>query len=84
MVPPDYHWEKVQRILEGDDMTEKKIVQTLRRTSTPGGLSEDCTGCPYYRKEKPPAELIEELGVDTCLQMYCAAYRKRRRKEQSE
>ena len=61
-------------------MKGKKIVQTLRRTSTPGGLSEDCTGCPYYRKEKPPAELIEELGVDTCLQTYCAAYRARRRK----
>lgn len=22
MVPPDYHWEKVQRILEGDAMTD--------------------------------------------------------------
>lgn len=60
-------------------MTGQEIVQELRCTSTPGGLSEDCTGCPYYRKEKPPAELIEELGVDICLQMYCAAYRKRRR-----
>lgn len=31
MVPPDYHGEKVQRILEGDDMTEKEIVQALQR-----------------------------------------------------
>ena len=27
MVPPNYHWEKVQRILEGDDMTDKEIIQ---------------------------------------------------------
>lgn len=46
-------------------MKGKKIVQTLRRTSTPGGLSEDCTGCPYYRKEQLDAELKEKLGMDT-------------------
>ena len=45
--------------------TEKEIVQALRCTSTPGSLHEDCTGCPYYRKEKLDAELKEKLGVDT-------------------
>lgn len=44
---------------------EKEIVQALRCTSTPGSLHEDCTGCPYYRKEKLDAELKEKLGVDT-------------------
>ena len=43
----------------------KEIVQAMRCTSTPGGLSEDCTGCPYYRKEQLDAELKEKLGVDT-------------------
>ena len=46
-------------------MTGKEIVQALRCTSTPGSLHEDCTGCPYYRKEKLDAELKEKLGVDT-------------------
>ena len=46
-------------------MTRQEIVQALRCTSTPGGLHEDCTGCPYYRKEKLDAELKEKLGVDT-------------------
>ena len=46
-------------------MTGKEIVQALRCTSTPGGLHEDCTGCPYYRKEQLDAELKEKLGVDT-------------------
>lgn len=46
-------------------MTDKEIIQALRRTSTPGGLYEDCTGCPYYRKEQLDAELKEKLGVDT-------------------
>ena len=46
-------------------MTDKEIVQALRCTSTPGSLHEDCTGCPYYRKEKLDAELKEKLGVDT-------------------
>lgn len=46
-------------------MTDQEIVQALRCTSTPGGLSEDCTGCPYYRKEQLDAELKEKLGVDT-------------------
>ena len=44
---------------------EKETVQALRCTSTPGSLHEDCTGCPYYRKEKLDAELKEKLGVDT-------------------
>ena len=44
---------------------EKEIVQALWCTSTPGSLHEDCTGCPYYRKEKMDAELKEKLGVDT-------------------
>lgn len=43
----------------------KEIVQALRCTSTPGSLHEDCTGCPYYRKEQLDAELKEKLGVDT-------------------
>lgn len=46
-------------------MKDKEIVQALRCTSTPGGLYEDCTGCPYYRKEQLDAELKEKLGVDT-------------------
>ena len=46
-------------------MTDKETVQALRCTSTPGSLHEDCTGCPYYRKEKLDAELKEKLGVDT-------------------
>ena len=40
-------------------------MQALRCTSTPGSLHEDCTGCPYYRKEQLDAELKEKLGVDT-------------------
>ena len=46
-------------------MTYEEIIQALRCTSTPGSLHEDCTGCPYYRKEKLDAELKEKLGVDT-------------------
>lgn len=46
-------------------MTSQEIAQALRCTSTPGGLHEDCTGCPYYRKEQLDAELKEKLGVDT-------------------
>lgn len=46
-------------------MTGQEVVQALRCTSTPGSLHEDCTGCPYYRKEKLDAELKEKLGVDT-------------------
>lgn len=46
-------------------MTDEKIIQALRCTSTPGSLHEDCTGCPYYRKEQLDAELKEKLGVDT-------------------
>ena len=46
-------------------MTGQETVQALRCTSTPGSLHEDCTGCPYYRKEKLDAELKEKLGVDT-------------------
>lgn len=46
-------------------MKDKEIVQALRCTSTPGGLHEDCTGCPYYRKEQLDAELKEKLGMDT-------------------
>lgn len=46
-------------------MTGQEIVQALRCTSTPGSLHEDCTGCPYYRKEQLDAELKEKLGVDT-------------------
>lgn len=46
-------------------MKDKEIIQALRCTSTPGSLHEDCTGCPYYRKEQLDAELKEKLGVDT-------------------
>ena len=38
-------------------MTDKEIVRALRCMSTPGSLHEDCTGCPYYRKEQLDAEL---------------------------
>lgn len=66
MVPPDYHREKVQRILEGDDMTEKEIIQVLRRCAS--GESEEecpftkkygCDGCP-----KVSADLIERLTAE--------------------
>lgn len=46
-------------------MKDKEIIQALRCTSTPGGLYEDCTGCPYYREEQLDAERKEKLGVDT-------------------
>lgn len=46
-------------------MKDKENAQALQCTSTPGGLHEDCTGCPYYRKEQLDAELKEKLGVDT-------------------
>lgn len=46
-------------------MKPEEIVRTLRCASTPGGLSEDCQGCPYYRKEQLGAELKERLGADT-------------------
>lgn len=46
-------------------MTAQEIVRALQCTSTPGSLHEDCTGCPYYRKEQLDAVLKEKLGVDT-------------------
>jgi hypothetical protein len=45
MVPPDYHWEKVQRILEGDDMTDKEIVQALRCCAKGLGHDDACENC---------------------------------------
>lgn len=47
MVPPDYHWEKVQRILEGDDMTDKEIIQTLRICAT--HIEKGCGLCPQMK-----------------------------------
>ena len=52
MVPPDYHWEKVQRILEGDDMTEKEIVQALRCCAE--GLRETKFGLAPGPITRPP------------------------------
>lgn len=67
MVPPDYHWEKVQRILEGDDMTEKKIVQALRRCQ----FGAPCARCQTVSDQncvsvmqKCAADLIERMTAD--------------------
>lgn len=64
MVPPNYHWEKVQRILEGDDMTDKEIIQALRCCES----GVQCTRCPVVRNKrcvnvmyKSAADLIERL-----------------------
>lgn len=46
-------------------MSCEDIVRALRCISTPGGEHEDCTGCPYYKKERLSAELKERLLVDT-------------------
>lgn len=46
-------------------MTEKKVAQALRCTSTPGGPTEDCEKCPYWKTEQLTAEQKEKLGVDT-------------------
>lgn len=46
-------------------MTDKKIVQALRCTSTPGGPTGDCEKCPYWKTEQLTAEQKEKLGVDT-------------------
>jgi hypothetical protein len=66
MVQADHYWEKVQRILEGDAMTDKEIVQALRCCAS--GESEEecpftkkygCDGCP-----KVSADLIERLTAE--------------------
>ncbi len=46
-------------------MTGKEIIQALRCTSTPGGPTEDCEKCPYWKTEQLTAEQKEKLGVDT-------------------
>ena len=46
-------------------MTDKEIIQALRCTSTPGGPTEDCEKCPYWKTEQLTAEQKEKLGVDT-------------------
>ena len=46
-------------------MTRQEIVQALRCTSTPGGPTEDCEKCPYWKTEQLTAEQKEKLGVDT-------------------
>ena len=67
MVPPAYHWEKDQRILEGDDMTEKKIVQALRRCQ----FGAPCARCQTVSDQncvsvmqKCAADLIERMTAD--------------------
>nr|DAD77877.1 MAG TPA: Protein of unknown function (DUF551) [Siphoviridae sp. ctHDv29]DAG04223.1 MAG TPA: Protein of unknown function (DUF551) [Siphoviridae sp. ctKsH2] len=56
MVPPNYYRKKVQRILEGDDMTDKEIIQALRccekEVCADGGL------CPLFSD----ADCIVHLG----------------------
>lgn len=46
-------------------MNCEDIVRALRCISTPDGEHEDCTGCPYYKKERLSAELQERLLIDT-------------------
>ena len=67
MVPPDYHWEKVQRILEGDDMTDKDVIQALRCCAD--GECKDCAmhedkqRCQENLLDKA-ADLIERLTAE--------------------
>ena len=67
MVPPDYHWEKVQRILEGDDMTDKDVIQALRCCAD--GECKDCAmhedkqRCQENLLDKA-ADLIERLSAE--------------------
>ena len=67
MVPPNYHWEKVQRILEGDDMTEKEIIQALRCCK----IGVPCEKCPVLgnkdcvdKVNTAAADLIERLTAE--------------------
>lgn len=46
-------------------MSCEDIIRALRCISTPDGEHEDCTGCPYYKKERLSAELQERLLIDT-------------------
>ena len=68
MVPPDYHWEKVQRILEGDDMTDKDVIQALRCCAD--GECKDCAmhedkqRCQENLLDKA-ADLIERLTAES-------------------
>lgn len=60
MVPPDYHREKVQRILEGDDMTEKEIIRALRICAT--HEDKGCGLCPQ-RKYVLCAERLADEAI---------------------
>ena len=67
MVPPDYHWEKVQRILEGDDMTDKDVIQALRCCADGEykdcAMHEDKQRCQENLLDKA-ADLIERLTAE--------------------
>ena len=68
MVPTDYHWEKVQRILEGDAMTDKEIIQALRLC---GKIDGNCRECKLWGNDRcvehlagAAADLIERLTAE--------------------
>jgi hypothetical protein len=68
MVPPDYHWEKVQRILEGYAMTDKEIIQALRLC---GKIDSNCRECKLWGEDRcvehlagAAADLIERLTAE--------------------
>lgn len=46
-------------------MSCEDIIRALRCIYTPGGEHEDCTGCPYWKKEQLNGRLKEKLGTDT-------------------
>ena len=46
------------------NLKPEELVKALRCTATPGGPTEDCETCPYYRSENLNDELKEKLGTD--------------------
>lgn len=52
-------------------MSCEDIIRALRCISTPDGEHEDCTVCPYYKKERLSAEMKERLLLDTWLRCDC-------------
>jgi hypothetical protein len=58
MVPPDHHWEKVQRILEGYAMTDKEIIQAQRICFRDLDDGAACPNCPLYGNENCLAEVM--------------------------
>lgn len=55
MVPTDYYRKKVQRILEGDDMTDKEIIQAPRICAT--HIEKGCGLCPQRCNDERCIEL---------------------------